>query len=112
MLSFRSYLIEYAAKVASANLQSFRYNEDTEELTVWFRSGGVYLYHDVPADVVEEMRFAESRGRYFWRYIRLSYPYTQLRAARKGFSNAHNTEPSSQPQRHLLRVPAHAPFKG
>lgn len=112
MTTFWAFLVELEARVASANLQSFRYNEDTEELTVWFRSGGVYLYFDVPPDVVEEMRFAESRGRYFWRYIRMKYQYVCLRPARKGFTNAHNTAPSSVHLRHLLKVKANAPFEG
>ena len=91
--------------VASSNLQSFRYDEATNTLTVRFRSGGVYRYDDVPADVVDEMRWAESRGRYFHRYIRYGYSYTQIEAPRPGFSNAHNTAKSSMHQRHKLKVP-------
>lgn len=91
--------------VASSNLQSFRYDETTNTLTVRFRSGGVYRYDDVPPDVVDEMRWADSRGRYFWRFIRMSYSYTMLTAPRPGFTHAFNTSPKSVAQRHLLKTP-------
>jgi len=113
VLSFLEYLTEDARMaIASANLKSIAYDEEWETLDVYFRSGGVYRYEDVPPDVVEELKFAESRGRYFWIYIRNSYPYTMLRAPRKGFKNAYNTEPSSTHQRHRMRVKADAPFQG
>ncbi len=91
--------------VASANLQSFRYDETTNTLTIKFRSGAVYRYADVPADVVDEMRWAESRGRYFHRFIRYAYSYSQIEAPRPGFTNAHNTAKSSRHLRHTLKVP-------
>lgn len=110
--AFAEFLTEYKMAVASSNLQSFDYDEEWETLTVWFRSGGVYRYDNVPDDVVDEMKFSESRGRYFYLYIRSTYPYTILRHARKGFRNAHNTAQSSTAQRHRLKTPHTAPFRG
>jgi hypothetical protein len=105
-------LLEYRMAMASANLQSFEYDEEWETLTVWFRSGGVYRYEDVPEDVVDEMKFSESRGRYFYRYIRTSYPYTVLQHSRPGFRHAGNVAKTSRPQRHLLKTPRTAPWQG
>ena len=110
--SFQTFLTEYTMAVASSNLQSFSYDPEWETLDVWFRSGGVYRYDDVPEDVVDEMKFAESRGRYFYLYIRSVYPYTVLRHARKGFTHAHNTAKSSTAQRHRLKTPQQAPWRG
>lgn len=99
-------------RVASSNLQSFSYDEKWETLDVIFRSGGVYRYEDVPEDVMDEMKFAESRGRYFYLYIRSVYPYTVLRHSRPGFRNAHNTGKTSTAQRHRLKTPQTAPWRG
>jgi hypothetical protein len=109
---FQHFLTEYKMAVGSANLQSFDYDPEWEELTVTFRSGGVYRYDDVPEDVVDELKFAESRGRYFWRYIRQQYPFTILRHSRPGFVDAHNVAKTSTPQRHRLKTFASAPWKG
>lgn len=103
--SFEQFAEDVQMAVASSNLQSFRYDETTNTLTVRFRSGGVYRYTDVPPDIVDEMRWADSRGRYFWTYIRTSYPYTMLTPPRPGFSHAKNTAASSVPQRHRLNTP-------
>ena len=112
MLTFADFLLEYSMSVASSNLTSFEYDPEWETLTVWFRSGGVYRYEGVPEDVVDEMKFAESRGIYFYRYIRSDYPFTVLRAARPGYSHSFNTAKSSVTQRHRLHDPAHAPWRG
>jgi hypothetical protein len=106
------FLDEYKMRVASSNLQSFDYDDDWEELTVYFRSGGVYRYDNVPDDVVDEMKFAESRGRYFYRYIRNNpdYPFTVLRHARKGYRHAFNIAKTSEPSRHLLKTFRSAPW--
>jgi hypothetical protein len=91
--------------VASSNLQSFRYDETTNTLTIRFRSGGVYEYADVPPDIVDEMRWSESRGRYFWNYIRTRYSYTMVSPPRPGFGHAKNTAASSVHQRTRLHTP-------
>jgi lysyl-tRNA synthetase class 2 len=100
--------------LASSNLKSFSYDPEWEELTIWFRSGGVYRYDNVPEDVVDEMKFAESRGRYFYRYIRNNpdYPFTILRHARKGYRHSFNVGKSSEAQRHRLKTFRTAPWNG
>lgn len=114
MLGFQAFLFEEKMKLASSNLKSFSYNEEDELLDVWFRSGGVYRYSNIPRDVVDEMKFAESRGRYFWQNIRTNpdYPYTKLKHWKPGFQHAFNTSKGSTAQRHLLKTPADAPWQG
>ena len=90
-------LVEFLAEatqrmaLASANLQSLKYNDVTQTLTVYFRSGGIYAYRDVPPETVEELKHADSRGQFFFLYIRDSFPFTCLRRSRPGFRHAKNT---------------------
>ena len=105
MLTFLGFLREESMRLASSNLKSIRYNSKTEELLVYFRSGSIYSYDGVPRAVVQSLKFAESRGRYFWRYIRMSYPYRKLRGPNPGFKNAFNTSKGSKPDRDSLVVP-------
>jgi hypothetical protein len=104
-LKFLDFLVEDSMRLASSNLKSIRYNAKTEELLVYFRSGSIYSYDGVPRSIVQSLKFAESRGRYFWRYIRMSFPYTKVRGPNPGFKNAFNIAKDSVPQRHLLNVP-------
>jgi hypothetical protein len=82
-------------QVASSNLQSIRYSEKKEELTVTFRSGGIYRYFDVEPETIAELKFADSKGQYFFTRIRDNYRYEIVRASRKGFSHARNTSKTS-----------------
>jgi hypothetical protein len=63
----------------SSVIRSFDYDQDAHRLDVQFVSGRRYSYHDVPAEVVDEMRRAFSKGSYFNRRIRDTYPYTRRR---------------------------------
>lgn len=51
--------------LASSNLRSYDYDEDTQTLTITFLSGRSYRYLDVPPGVVEGLASAGSPGRYF-----------------------------------------------
>jgi len=63
----------------SSVIRSFDYDQVARRLDVQFVSGRRYSYHDVPADVVDEMRRALSKGSYFNRHIRDIYRYTRRR---------------------------------
>lgn len=93
--TFAEYLAEMQMPLASSNLKSIRYNTKTEELVVWFRSGGVYQYDDVPLSMVRRLKRAASRGKFFHKYIRFNYTYTMLKPARKGYTNSFNTHHKS-----------------
>mgnify|MGYP001564059758 CR=1 FL=1 len=50
----------------STALSGASYEEDRQELTVTFKSGRGYTYHQVPPDVWEQLQSADSPGT-FWR---------------------------------------------
>ena len=81
--------------VASSNLQSIRYNEKREELTVTFRSGGVYRYFDVEPETVAELKYADSKGQYFFTRIRDNYRYEKVKSSRPGYSHSYNVGKTS-----------------
>jgi len=62
----------------STVIRSFDYRPRARELEVQFVSGRRYIYFQVPADEVERLRAAGSRGRYFNFHIRDRYPYREL----------------------------------
>jgi len=62
----------------SAVIRAFSYDAERRELLVTFTTERRYVYEDVPAQVVEAMRGAFSKGRYFNRNIRTHYRFREL----------------------------------
>jgi hypothetical protein len=58
------------AELDSSAIKSIAYNEETQLLSVEFRSGGIYDYPSVPKDKVVGLLEAESAGKYFHKNIR------------------------------------------
>lgn len=67
--------------VSSSNLSAFRYNGKLKQLDVLFASGAAYRYLDVPQSEVGAFRSAPSKGSYFHKHIRNTYPFAPLSAA-------------------------------
>ena len=65
--------------VDSSSLKSVDYNALEQALEVEFHHGAVYVYLDVPPDVFEELKAAESKGRFFNANIRDVYTHAKLR---------------------------------
>ena len=65
--------------VESSNLASVGYDEATKTLEIQFHSGGIYQYDDVEKEVYDELKNAESKGRYFMRQIRGAYSYGRVK---------------------------------
>ena len=59
--------------VSSTNVQSFRYDPDTEELQVRFVGGRQYRYAGVPAVLADQMDQADSVGKFFAEEIKGQY---------------------------------------
>ena len=59
-------------------MRSVGYEAKSRILEIEFDSGAVYQYLDVPLRTYEELRAAESKGRYFNSEIRDSYLYVQV----------------------------------
>ena len=65
-------------RMPSTVIHAFDYDADSEELTIAFKSGRIYLYFAVPEDVFAGFRDAGSRGGYFNRHIRDRYAFKEL----------------------------------
>jgi hypothetical protein len=66
-------------EVQSSELKSVSYDVYASMLEAEFRSGEVYQYFDVPAEVVLELLEAESVGRYFNAHIRSKFKFEKVR---------------------------------
>lgn len=64
--------------VESTNLSKIRYEEDSRTLEIEFNGGRQYQYFEVPKQVFEGLRTADSHGKYFHKHIKGSYRYTRL----------------------------------
>lgn len=69
---------EIDERVSSSAVHRLTYDEDTKELTVYFNSGSVYTYVDVPRQKATYfIESASSKGKYFVRKIRNRYIYSR-----------------------------------
>lgn len=66
------------ASVASSSIAAIGYNAEERALWVQFVSGRTYRYDDVPQATYEAFLRADSKGRFFNREIRDTYPYTPV----------------------------------
>lgn len=57
----------------SSSITSCDYDDENNVLTVEFTRGKSYQYADVPKSVYEDLKDAESPGKYFQSYIRNVY---------------------------------------
>lgn len=70
--------MEFVTGFASSNIQQFGYDEKTELLQIKFLTGTSYVYEKVPKNVFEEMKQAESKGKFFHKYVRGQFLTTKL----------------------------------
>jgi hypothetical protein len=64
--------------VSSSMIAAIGYEEKSETLEVEFVSGSVYRYRPVEPDVYEGLRAAASKGSFFNRHIKDTYPWEQV----------------------------------
>lgn len=62
----------------SSNLASGSYDDETQELTVEFRSGETYAYRNVPQGIWAGLKGAGSAGSYFHRQVRSRFAGRRL----------------------------------
>ena len=62
-------------EIKSSNLKSAVYNTESEELTVTFNNGSIYIYDKVPWAKFTKFRMAESQGKFFNESIAKSHNY-------------------------------------
>lgn len=66
-------------EVSSSNLEKIYYDLHREVMTVDFHSGATYEYYGVPLKRYRYLKRAKSKGKYFHKKIRFSYPYKRIR---------------------------------
>lgn len=62
-----------AANLRSSLISRIVHDEEAGTLTIWFRSTGRYVYHDVPRAVYDALKRAPSAGRYFNECVKHRY---------------------------------------
>lgn len=62
----------------SAVIETYRYNTDTQILSVRFTSGKVYNYLDVPLHVYLDMRATPYKGSFLNYHIKGKYAFEQI----------------------------------
>lgn len=63
--------------VSSSNIEALGYDAETQILRIWFTTGTVYDYANVPQIEFEALKTAPSIGAYFNRNIKGAYPYNK-----------------------------------
>jgi hypothetical protein len=66
--------------VQSSNIAAVGYDQPNHVLAVQFTNGTTYHYKDVPSDVIEAMKEAESKGSFFAKSIRGKYDSEKIEA--------------------------------
>jgi hypothetical protein len=70
-------------EVDSSMVRAVKYDADKEELEVWFNTGGVYVYEEVPQEVFDELLKADSKGRFMRAAVIDCYPYYRVSRGRR-----------------------------
>ncbi len=65
-------------EVESNNIAAIRYIPEGRELSVQFNNGSVYAYSGVPADVFEDFKAADSKGKFLNEHIKGVYDYKRV----------------------------------
>jgi hypothetical protein len=63
--------------INSSNLKSASYDTESEDLTMSFNNGSIYVYNKVPWTIFTKFRMAESQGKYFNAEIARKYKYVK-----------------------------------
>ncbi len=71
-------VIAHWQALQSSNLQAMAYDHERSILMIRFKSGDVYQYQDVEAEVADELARAPSPGAYFYSAIRDAYPFERV----------------------------------
>jgi hypothetical protein len=59
--------------VDSSLIKSVKYDDITEDLSLVFQNGDVYVYGDVPPPIAQGLMGARSKGKYYHRHIKPKY---------------------------------------
>ena len=62
----------------SSNIALLKYEVETWTLEVTFHGGGIYHYFDVPAEIWNDLKTAESQGKYLNSNIKGHFRYAKV----------------------------------
>lgn len=62
----------------SSQVDKFGYDPASRTLSVHFKNGGEYHYHDVPADQFEGLKKAESAGGFLAKSIKGKFKFSKI----------------------------------
>jgi hypothetical protein len=65
--------------VKSSNIEAVGYDEETEELRIEFKGGGIYAYDSVPQFEYRDLLDAKSIGGHFHKKIKDKFPTRKLK---------------------------------
>lgn len=65
-------------KVKSSNISDIDYDEKTKLLTITFKSGGVYAYHEVSPKNHAALMSADSHGEHLSKHIKGVHKHTKV----------------------------------
>ena len=65
--------------INSSNISSASYDTESQDLTITFNNGGIYVYNKVPWDIFTKFRMSESQGKFFNANIARTYKYTKVK---------------------------------
>lgn len=68
----------YMKEVESSLIKRIWYDRRNKILHIRFNSGGYYIYYGVSYYRYRKLLHAESKGKYFLKYIRNNYEYAKL----------------------------------
>lgn len=61
------------ATTYSSAIRDVDYDHDSQQMRIWFTSGGPYTFYGVPYQVYADFISASSMGQYYHQYIRGRY---------------------------------------
>ena len=64
--------------VVSSNIRSIGYEDATQTLEIEFMNCWIYQYYNVREIIYSEMMKANSKGKFFYYYIKNRYPYSRV----------------------------------
>ena len=71
-------------EVVSSNIKSIAYDGPTQLMEVRFNSGALYRFEQIPTLLFKEFSEAKSKGQYFAKHIRPSYPGIRVKEESDG----------------------------
>lgn len=67
----------------SSTIRTIRYNHESEQLTITFKSGGSYAYQKVPEKMFKLLVESRSKGKFFAAWIKDKFPVTKVPEPKK-----------------------------